>query len=77
MRKFFKNHFKSDSGAWLKFTAVVVLGAGLGYLYYRFWGCNGTCPLTENANITVALGTLFGANLSIDFILKKKKKSSE
>lgn len=76
MKEFFKNHFKSDFGAWFKFVAVVVLGAGLGYLYYRYFGCNGTCPLTGNANITIALGSLLGANLGIDLILKKKKKAS-
>ncbi len=38
----------------------IIAGAVLGFLYYRFVGCNsGSCPLTGNPYMTV----LFGAGI--------------
>ncbi len=39
---------------------LLLLGAGAGYLYYKFVGCrSGGCPLTSNAWSSVILGALF------------------
>ena len=38
-----------------------LLGAGAGWLYWEFIGCNGgSCPLTSNAPQTVIIFSLFG-----------------
>jgi hypothetical protein len=38
-----------------------VFGAGVGWLYWEFIGCNGgSCPLTSNAPQTIFIFTLFG-----------------
>lgn len=38
-----------------------VLGAGAGWLYWEFIGCNGgSCPLTSNAPQTIIIFSLFG-----------------
>ena len=43
----------------------IVLGALLGYLYYRFIGCNsGVCPLTQNPYSSTITGAVIGALLA-------------
>ena len=38
-----------------------VVGAGAGWLYWEFIGCNGgSCPLTSNAPQTIIIFSLFG-----------------
>lgn len=38
-----------------------LLGAGAGWLYWTFIGCNGgSCPLTSNAPQTILIFSLFG-----------------
>ncbi len=47
-----------------------LVGAGIGFLYWEFIGCNsGTCPLTSNPYKTVAIFTFMGA-----LYAKKDKK---
>ena len=70
-----KNWFINDPKAWMRFFGVAVLGAGLGFLYYQYFGCRGTCPITNNSGLTTSLGLLFGVNFGMDFILKKKEKN--
>lgn len=42
-----------------------VVGAGLGYLYYRFVGCpSGTCPITSNPYISTLYGAVMGLLIS-------------
>jgi hypothetical protein len=49
----------------------VLAGAGLGYLYYYFIGCNtGSCAITSNPWSSILYGSLFGAI----FIPKQKPK---
>jgi hypothetical protein len=74
MQKWIKKRFTNDPKAWAKFFAVALFGAGLGYLYYNYFGCNGTCPMTNNSNITIGIGAFLGANFGIDFIMNKKDK---
>jgi hypothetical protein len=43
----------------------IVIGAVLGYAYYRFIGCSsGTCPITGNPVISTIYGALMGIFLS-------------
>ncbi len=59
-----------------KFTLPIIIGAGLGYAYYYFIGCNtGTCPITSNPYTTTAYGALLGGIWS--FPSKKKEKKTE
>jgi hypothetical protein len=38
-----------------------VIGAGAGWLYWEFIGCNGgSCPLTSSAPQTIIIFSLFG-----------------
>jgi hypothetical protein len=74
MRTWLKKRFSTDPKAWFKFLSLVLVGAGLGYTYYYYFGCNGTCPITNNSNLTVGLGTFLGANIGIDFIVNKNKE---
>jgi hypothetical protein len=49
---------------WLWRVIPVVLGAGGGFLFYRFVGCrSGSCPITSNP----WLSTLYGAFLGFLF----------
>ena len=42
----------------------IVLGAALGYAYYRFVGCaTGTCPITKNPWTSMFYGALIGGLL--------------
>lgn len=50
----------------------VAAGAGIGYLYYYFIGCNsGSCAITSNPWMSILYGSLFGAV----FITKSKQKT--
>ena len=43
----------------------IVIGAVLGYAYYRFIGCSsGACPITGNPVISTIYGALMGVLLS-------------
>ena len=37
-----------------------MIGAGAGWIYWEFIGCNGSCPLTSNAPQTIVIFSLFG-----------------
>jgi hypothetical protein len=51
-----------DFRKWLTRFAFVAVGAGLGFAYYRFIGCNsGTCPITSNPWISTTYGAVIGA----------------
>ena len=54
-----------------------VIGAGLGFAYWRFIGCtSGTCPMTSNWHTTVLFGGLIGM-LAVPQRKKKSKNDTE
>lgn len=45
----------------VKTVTGIVIGALVGYAYYRFVGCaSGACPLTSNPWITTTYGAVIG-----------------
>ncbi len=49
----------------------ILLGAGLGWLYYKFVGCrSGACPLTSNPWSTLVIGALIGASFLPEILAK-------
>lgn len=60
---------------WTKRILPVAVGAILGYSYYYFIGCNGSCPISGNPYISTVYGT-FAGFLFIDWkqIFNKNKK---
>lgn len=50
----------------LKTALSAVIGAGLGFGYYRLVGCaSGACPITSNPYISTLYGALMGVVLSL------------
>lgn len=49
---------------WLRISLFVAGGALAGYLYYAFFGCNGTCPITSNPWKTMLYTGVIGFLLS-------------
>ena len=53
MRKLAQKYWKQ--------ALFTLIGAGLGFAYWKFIGCNsGTCPLTSNWHTTTLFGGLIG-----------------
>ena len=52
----------------------VIIGGGLGWLYYHFVGCvSGSCPITSNPWTSIIFGGAFIGLLVPDFLKKKKE----
>ena len=52
---------RSDRAKLLKPVLFTLGGAVVGFLYYRFVGCQtGTCPITSNPIISTLYGALIG-----------------
>ena len=50
----------------MKIILGIVIGAGLGFLYYRFIGCStGACPITRNPFSSMIYGALIGGLLTL------------
>jgi hypothetical protein len=49
----------------IKLIFGIVIGAGIGFAYYKFVGCStGTCPLTSNPFISTLYGAVMGVLIS-------------
>ncbi|HPT72022.1 MAG TPA: DUF6132 family protein [Candidatus Cloacimonadota bacterium] len=56
------------------YIASGILGAGLGYLIYKYIGCrSGSCPITSNPYYSMIWGVLFGITMMSSFIDKLVK----
>lgn len=45
----------------MKIFAGLLIGAVIGFLYYKFIGCSsGTCPITSNPFMSVIYGAVMG-----------------
>ncbi len=66
---------------WIKhlpLVALALIGAGGGYLYYRFVGCSsGMCAITSNPYISTIYGGLIGALIGSIITPQKEKKDKE
>lgn len=49
---------------WLWPTGFTLGGAGLGYLYYHFFGCSGNCAITSRPLLTMLYTGIIGLLLS-------------
>jgi len=58
----------------IKRALPIVLGAGLGYAYYYFIGCNsGSCAITSDPYIS----SIYGGFLGLIFAIPNKKKNEK
>ncbi|SFU99528.1 hypothetical protein SAMN04487941_3969 [Pontibacter akesuensis] len=48
----------------------MLVGAILGYLFYAFYGCNGSCMISSSSLTSTLYGTVAGAILSRRFTAK-------
>lgn len=60
----------------LKIT-IVIVGAGLGFAYYYFIGCNsGTCPITSNPWVSTTYGAIIGLVLTFGHKTNKNESTN-
>lgn len=62
---------KLSLNAGTKLVLGMLVGAILGYLFYAFYGCNGSCMISSSPLNSTLYGTVAGAILSRRFIAKK------
>ena len=60
--------------SWIKILLFVAGGAALGYVYYLFFGCAGTCPITSSPYRTMAYFSVVGLLISGLSLPEKKKE---
>jgi hypothetical protein len=48
---------------WLRVSAGAIVGAGLGWLYWRYFGCADGCAITSSPVNSSLYGALMGALL--------------
>jgi hypothetical protein len=53
----------------------IILGAVAGYLYYLFYGCEGSCAITSSPFNSSLYGSMMGA-LLLNSFSKEKSKST-
>ena len=58
---------------WLIILLFILVGAGIGSIYYLFFGCTGSCPITSSPYRTMIYFGLLGGLLSGVFLPEKKK----
>lgn len=49
---------------WKWYLPGILLGAAAGYIYYHFWGCDGTCAITSSPWRSAVYGSIMGALLN-------------
>ncbi|WP_299762669.1 hypothetical protein [uncultured Pontibacter sp.] len=62
---------KLSLNAATKLVLSMTVGAILGYLFYAFHGCNGSCMISSSPLNSTLYGTVAGVILSRRFIAKK------
>lgn len=45
----------------------ILLGAVAGYIYYHFWGCDGTCAITSSPWRSMLYGVVMGGLINSMF----------
>jgi hypothetical protein len=58
------NKFLKD---WKWYVPGILLGAVGGYVYYHFWGCDGTCLITSSPWRSTLYGAVIGGLLNSTF----------
>ena len=53
----------------------ILLGAVAGFIYYHFWGCNGSCLITSSPLNSMLYGATMGGLLNTMF--KPARKESD
>ena len=62
---------------YIKIILYSLIGAGLGFGYYYFIGCNtGSCPITSNWEVSTLYGAGMGLILALPLGKKKEEKDS-
>lgn len=62
---------KNTMNKYFKLLLFTLIGSGLGYLYFYFWGCDSGCNIQSSGMNMSLYGALFG--LVLGFPTKKKK----
>jgi hypothetical protein len=58
------------------FIPGIILGAIAGYIYYYFWGCDGTCLITSSPVKSTIYGAFMGGLLNNMFKPAKKETNT-
>jgi len=51
----------------IKILLFILAGCTVGYIYYKFWGCNGTCAISSSPYRSTIYGGIIGGLLSFVF----------
>lgn len=49
----------------LRYALFISVGAGLGWIYYRFWGCTSGCAITSSPVRTMLYTAIIGGLLGV------------
>ena len=61
---------------WKWYVPGILLGAVAGYVYYHFWGCDGTCMITSSPWRSTVYGAIMGGLLNNLFKPSTKNQST-
>ena len=71
------NHMENIIKSYWKTALFTLMGAGLGFAYWRFIGCSsGTCPLTANWHTSTLMGGIIGL-MAVPGKKKSKREDTE
>lgn len=60
-----------------KALLIIAAGAGIGYLYYHFFGCTNGCAITSNPTKSILFGALMGLIIAFGFVDFKPKEKTD